>query len=339
MAAMRRVLMAVREGVVAGLRTALWLLSIMVPVSFAVFALNRSGVLPAVSRWVAPAFELFELPGASALVFLSSIFMSLYAAIAVMGELGVTLRETTILAVMTLIAHNFLVELPVLRSTGSSVARMLVLRLGAAALAGLIVSRLLDPALQELSAGFALPLGGATAVEAGHLAAFGRWAAQSGLLILRVSAIVIALMVGERLMQELGIARWLGRRLGPLVLVFGLPRETAFLWVISNTLGLAYGAGILRKEVASGLLSREHGDLLNHHMAVSHSLLEDTLLFAALGVPALWIVVPRLALATAAVWERRLELHVRQRRRSALPGGPRADRGGPDPTPAPGTSA
>jgi hypothetical protein len=98
--------------------------------------------------------------------------------------------------------------------------------------------------------------------------------------------------------------------------VFGLPDDAAFLWVVSNTLGLAYGAGVLKREVADGNLSREHGDLLNHHIAVSHSLLEDTLLFVALGVPALWITVPRIVLAMLAVWERRAERAIRSARRT-----------------------
>jgi hypothetical protein len=139
------------------------------------------------------------------------------------------------------------------------------------------------------------------------------WAAGSVRLVVRIAAILLTLMIGERLLNEFGIVRWLGRRLGFLMKFFGLPEQTAFLWVVSNTLGLAYGAGVLRREVANGSLSREDGDLLNHHIAISHSLLEDTLLFVALGVPALWITLPRLLFAMIAVWERRAELLVRRR--------------------------
>ena len=37
-------------------------------------------------------------------------------------------------------------------------------------------------------------------------------------------------------------------------------------------------------------LSYGDGNLLNHHLAVCHSLLEDTIIFAAIGVPVLWVV-------------------------------------------------
>ena len=47
-------------------------------------------------------------------------------------------------------------------------------------------------------------------------------------------------------------------------------------------------------------------ELLNRSIAICHSLLEDTLLFVAIGAWALWITMPRLVLAAAAVWGYRL---------------------------------
>ena len=310
----RRLTTAVVEGAKAGLKTALWLLSIMLPVSFAVLLLRWTGVLAALGELLSPLFRALDLPGSSALVFLSSLFINLYSGIAVMGELALSLREVTLLAIMGLIAHNFLVEIAVLGTTGSPPARMVVLRLLAALVAGYVLSLLVPEELAQRSAAFgALAREGAATADQGFLDALGSWAVSSLLLVVRIALILLALMIGERLLQELGVVRWLGRRLGPLMKVFGLPEETAFLWVVSNTLGLAYGAGVLRREVTEGNLSRSHGDLLNHHIAISHSLLEDTLLFVALGVPAVWVVVPRLVLAMAAVWERRAELALRRR--------------------------
>ena len=309
---MIRLLRALRRGAGAGLRTALWLLLIMLPVSFLVLVLRWTGVLGLVGDALSPWFRSIGLPGASALVFLSSLLVNLYSGIAVMSELALSLREMTIIALMCLIAHNFLVEIAVLGSTGSNPVRMVVLRLAGALIAGLALSALLPVSLAEESVAF-----GIAATRDGESIRFSeavvQWGRDSLLLILRISAILLALMVCEALLQEFGVVRWLGKRLGPLMRLFGLPQEAAFLWVVSNTLGLAYGAGVLRREVKEGRLGREHGDLLNHHIALSHSLLEDTLLFVALGVPALWITVPRLTLAAAAVWLRRAELSLRRR--------------------------
>jgi len=93
---------AVRDGSRAGLRTAVWLLSIMIPVSFVVLVLRWSGALAYVGDLFAPVFRFLDLPGSSALAFLSSLFISPYTAIAVMGELDLSVREVTIQAVVVI---------------------------------------------------------------------------------------------------------------------------------------------------------------------------------------------------------------------------------------------
>ncbi len=69
---------------------------------------------------------------------------------------------------------------------------------------------------------------------------------------------------------------------------------------------LAYGEGIIIDHVERGRLSTRHADILNAHIAVSHSLLEDTLLFVAVGASLFWITVPRVLLAGAVVWTKLL---------------------------------
>jgi hypothetical protein len=58
--------------------------------------------------------------------------------------------------------------------------------------------------------------------------------------------------------------------------------------------------------VERGKLSKKHADILNYHIAISHSLLEDTLLFVAIGVTAGWIIIPRVLIAGVVVWVKRL---------------------------------
>jgi hypothetical protein len=59
------------------------------------------------------------------------------------------------------------------------------------------------------------------------------------------------------------------------------------------------------EQVEQKKLSYKNGNLLNYHLAVSHSLLEDTIIFVAIGIPALWIIATRLFFAAAVVWLRR----------------------------------
>lgn len=58
--------------------------------------------------------------------------------------------------------------------------------------------------------------------------------------------------------------------------------------------------------VSEGQIEKYEADLANRHLAISHSLLEDTVLFASLGVCAWWLLLFRIPLAIIAVWAKRL---------------------------------
>jgi hypothetical protein len=109
----------------------------------------------------------------------------------------------------------------------------------------------------------------------------------------------------QKLLEEFGIIKALNTPLKPFMKVMGLPRSTTFSWIVANVLGLAYGSAIIMEEVEEGKMSRKDADLLNHHIVVSHSQLEDPLLFAAIGVPLFWIIWPRVVLAIIVVWLRK----------------------------------
>ena len=88
----------------------------------------------------------------------------------------------------------------------------------------------------------------------------------------------------------------------------GLPRSTTLSWVVANLIGLAYGSAIMIDESEKGKMSHEDADLLNHHISLSHSQLEDPLLFLTLGFPIHWLIWPRLIIAIVAVWLRKAEI-------------------------------
>ena len=116
------------------------------------------------------------------------------------------------------------------------------------------------------------------------------WAQSSLLLTIKVIVLITLLMIFQKILELFGIIKWISKFLKPLQVVMGLPESTSFSWIVENTLGLAYGAAIIMEQVEEGKMSKEDADLLNHHIAVSHSQLEDLLLFAAIGVPLGWMI-------------------------------------------------
>jgi spore maturation protein SpmB len=119
--------------------------------------------------------------------------------------------------------------------------------------------------------------------------------------------LIFGLSILQRLLSEFGVIRLLSKLLSPLLLIFGLPARTSFLWIVANVLGLAYGSAVMIEEVEAGKISAEDADLLNHHIGISHSNLEDVLLLCAIGALFWWLLLSRWAMSVILVWERRFE--------------------------------
>ena len=60
-----------------------------------------------------------------------------------------------------------------------------------------------------------------------------------------------------------------------------------------------------------GIISREDANDVNFHLIMNHSLLEDTIVFAATGISALLLVTTRITFAIILVWTRRCCLALR----------------------------
>lgn len=312
MTVFKRLCACATSALAPAMRTGLWIIKITVPVSFGVLLLKLTGLLPIIAGVFAPLFALFGMPGESALAFVTAGLVNIYACIGVMETLGLGGHTITILALMCLISHSLPVETAVQKKTGSSFWALVMVRLAASFAGAFFLSLFLQPDAQTriVSAAGTKMVAGGLAVE------FKAWFIAITILCAKILILITLLMMLQRIMEEFGVIQWLSRMLKYPLLVLGIPKEAGFLWIVANTLGLAYGAGIIIDHVERGRLSGRHADLLNYHIAVSHSLLEDTLLFVAVGASAGWIIFPRIIIAAVVVWIKRMfEAVVANRRR------------------------
>jgi len=277
-------------------KTIWWLLKIILPISLIVSFLQYWGIVSQLASLLSPAFSLIGLPGESAIVFITSIFLPLYAPIAIITTLPIDLREITILALMCLISHNLFVETAVQKKTGSSALIMFFLRLSASLIGAFILNLLLPE-----------HIGSSQTIQQSIVFLniqdmLYSWMISAGLLSLKISLIITGLLILQNILKEFDILIVIARTFAPLMRLLGLSSDCSFLWFIAQTLGLAYGSAVSIEAVESKTISIKNANLLNYHIAINHSLLEDTLLFAAIGVPVGWIVAPRFILAILVVW-------------------------------------
>ncbi|MDD2528703.1 MAG: nucleoside recognition protein [Lentimicrobiaceae bacterium] len=282
-----------------GLKTAWWLIKITVPVSFGVMLLQYFGLLDLIAGYTAPFFQLLGLPGVAAIVFITSIFTNIYSVVAILAMLQLPMREGIILACMCLISHGFIIETAVLKKTGSSVTKMLLLRLTAS----FMVAFLLNQIMPGNSAT------GQAVYEIETLKftdAFANWFFSIGQTVIKILILVNVLLFFQQVMEEFNWIRLIEKPMKPALRLMGLPPSATLSWLVANLIGLAYGSAIMIDQRDKGRLTVGEADLLNHHVAISHSQLEDPLLFLTLGFTLHWLMWPRFLMAVAAVWIRRL---------------------------------
>ena len=296
-----RLKMCIRLALPKGMKTAWWLLKITIPVSLGVLFLDFYGVLDWMAGFTGPVFKLVGLPGVAAIVLITSIFTNIYTVVAVLITLNLPVREGMIIATMCLVSHGFLIETAVLRKTGSSVWRMLILRIVSSFVIGFLLNMVLPG---TPSTNFVSP--NRTHGELAEVLL--HWLGSISATTLKIIILVNLLLILQKIMEEFGLIKWLEKPLSPILKLMGLPEKTTFSWIVANAIGLAYGSAIMISLVEEGKMSRQDADLLNHHIAISHSQLEDPLLFLTLGYAIHWLIWPRIIIAIIAVWLRKAEL-------------------------------
>ena len=299
-------LSCVRSATPSALKTIWWLTKIMVGVSFAIMLLQYFGVIEWISQLLTPVFSSFGLPGEAALAYVSGYFVNCYTAMAVMSTLNLDMRAATILAVMVLCSHNMIVETTVQAKTGSSALRIVVIRTLSAFILAFVLNKIMPGEFVSRISHVS------TTSNVPFIDLLQSWAFRTLKTVALMIVLVYLLTLLQRILNEFGIIKHISNFLKPVMIFFGLPPRTAFLWLVANTLGLAYGAAVMIDEAETGTTTKEENDLLNHHIGVSHSNLEDLLLFTAIGGSFLWMLLSRWAMSLLLVWERKIEMKIKK---------------------------
>ena len=295
------------------MKTIWWIFKITAIVSFAMLILKYTGILTWIAAAVSPVFQIFGLPGDASLAYVSGYFINVYSCIAVISTLDLTVRQITILGTMTLAAHAMVVECAVQKKTGTNITYTVILRtLGSLAL-GIIMNQLLPgkPVFDSASVNLSdIPFFN---IKEEFWPMFVVWFKGLVKLAAWMTVLITLLNIIQRAFYEYGIMTYISRFFSPLLTLFGLPKETSFLWIVANVVGLSYGSAAIMDEMERGGISDRSILELNTHIGISHSNLEDLMLFAAMGGQWYWMLLFRWAMVTILVWSLRLYFRLTSR--------------------------
>lgn len=279
-------------------RTAIWIIKIMLPFSFAVGVLQYFEILKPFSAFVSPAFEYIGLSGNASIAFVSSILVGCYAPIAIISGLNLDMREIIILGSMCVISHNMIFECAVQKKAGSSAVTIFIVRILVSFLSAIFLNWILPGKETFAQAHFS-----EIAVVSKTFNEFLlNWFGKNSLLVLKIFCIIFSLMFLQNILKAYKIIDFLSKSLAPVMKLMGMAPTTSFLWVVGQTLGLTYGSGILIEELNKGEITASEAKRLNYHLAINHSQLEDPMLFVAIGAPFFWVSLPRYISSILVVW-------------------------------------
>lgn len=283
-----------KNGLKAGLLTTWTLGKVIFPITLLVTMLQFTPVLPFIIDLVAPLMGIFGLSGDAAIPLVLGNVLNLYAGIAGILSLDLSVKEVFILAVMLSFSHNIFIETSVALKVGVKLWVVLVVRFGLAAFSGIVINLFWKGGGEIAQYGFAPKT---SAVPDGWLEIFlfGLEKAASG--VLQLAMIVIPLMIAIQILKDRKYLHRISDMLGPLTRLLGIQKNASLTLASGLIFGLAMGAGVMIQAVKEDGVSKKDATLAFIFLVACHAVVEDTLIFIPLGIPVWPLLVIRIVTA------------------------------------------
>ena len=298
-----------RTGLKKGWSGFLWIMKIVLPISFLTALLAWSGWLHRLDFLLAPAMDLLSLPTIAALPLIIGMLANIYGALAAMAVLPFTTAQMTLMGIFLLTAHNLIQEGIIQARSGLHPLKATLFRISAAIVTVMLVAPFLRDG-QTIN----IPVGAMTTVVVPFLQMIREWAWATLALSAKIFGICMILLTVLEIFKAMGWITAIVNIFSPFLKIMGLDKKLGFLWMTAIVFGLAYGGAVIVEETKDGRLPKEDLEMLHLSIGINHSMVEDPALFMSLGLSAFWLYIPRLIMAIVTVRLMRLWFRFKKRR-------------------------
>ena len=288
-----------RQGLIKGWKGLLWLLKIIIPISFVTSLLVHFGFIYKLDFLLTPVMTWMSLPPSAALVLIIGLFTGPYGAVAALWAMPFSMEHMTLIAIFILIAHNLIQESIVQGKSGINVFVAAFFRLFMALAVTFVCAKIMGVTSDT---GVATGMANFSRETQPFLTMVKFWGWGTFKLIIQIFCIIMPLMVALELAKTFNLITYITKMISPFLSVMGLDRSTGMLWLTATIFGLAYGSAVIVEETQSNEYKKEDLTKLHLSIGINHSVIEDPVLFIPLGLPLLWLWVPRLIAAIIAAW-------------------------------------
>jgi len=320
-----RIKSGIRQGLIKGWKGLIWLLKIILPISFATALLVHFGIIYKLDFLLTPVMTWLSLPASAALVIIIGLFTGIYGTVAALSVMPFSVEHMTLIAIFTLISHkehmtliaiftlishNIIQESIVQGNSGLNSAFAAFFRLFMSLLVTFVCAKIMGVTPET---GGVIGTGAFPQETKSFIIMLKLWGGGTFKLIIQIFCIIMPLMVILEIAKEFNIITFITKITSPIFSVMGLSRSTGMLWLTASIFGLAYGAAVIVEETQSNEYEKE--DLIKLHLSIgiNHSMIEDPALFLPLGLPIFWLWIPRLLAAIIVTWLYSVFLSARRR--------------------------
>ena len=294
-----RIKFGVKQGLQKGWKGLLWILKIILPISFATTLLVHFGIIYKLDFILTPMMTWLCLPASAALVLVVGVLTGIYGTVAALSVMPFSMAHMTLIAVFTLISHNLIQESMVQGNSGINpffaaffrLCMSFVVTLACAKMMGVTPETAMIQSTGDLT-GQAQPF----------MTMLQTWGLGTFKLVIKIICIIMPLMVILELGKTFHIISFVTRLTSPVLAVLGLSRATGMLWLTAVIFGLTYGAAVIVEETSAHEYEKDELTRLHLSLGINHAMIEDPILFLPLGLPVFWLWVPRIVAAMIAVW-------------------------------------
>ncbi|MBI5589870.1 MAG: iron transporter [Deltaproteobacteria bacterium] len=287
----------IMSGIEKGWSGYVWLLKILIPISFLTLLLDYSGLIQRTDFMLAPVMKLINMPAAAAIPLVVGMLTGIYGGIAAMIVLPFSVNQMTLIAIFLLISHNLVQEGMVQGRSGLRPLKATAIRLAASIATVIAVAQFMD-----LQTGASATVAFGPQIQKTLWEVIEKWGISTFFLCIKIFLIVMALMIALCLMKAFDIIPFLVKVLKPFLKIMGLDERVGLLWLTAVVFGIAYGAAVIVEEAKEGNFSAEELERLHISIGINHSMVEDPTLFASLGLSVFWLWIPRVVTAIVAVY-------------------------------------
>jgi hypothetical protein len=283
-------------GVKKGWGGFVWMLKIIVPISFLTVLLEYSGWINKINFILEPCMNFLSLSPIAALPLIVGLLIGIYGGIAAMVVLPLTTNEMTLIAIFLLISHNLIQEGIIQSQSGLKPFKATLFRLAASIVTVMIVSIFLGAEPAQVVA-----KGTPVAVQPAFITLMRNWLIATLYLSLKIFVIIMVIMILLEMMKIFNMIPHIVKIMNPLLTVMGLDKRVGVLWLTATVFGVAYGGAVIVEEAKEEDFTKKELERLHLSIGINHSMVEDPALFLALGLSAFWLWIPRLITAVVAV--------------------------------------